>query len=115
MLFGNQRSLIIVQISPGDIEWIGEDPRVGNQYGVNGQGHGLNRTTGPNSVPQRGSGLAKTSIKKDFRTSQNGTGKRKHMDIRIRQTNVLIRDVSITFLSSQGEFYSVCMVLFLKR
>lgn len=81
------------EISAGDIEWIGEDPRVGNQYGVNGQGHGLNRTTGPNSVPQRGSGLGKTSIKKDFRTSQNGTGKRKHMDIRIRQTNVLIRDV----------------------
>ncbi|KAG2326091.1 hypothetical protein Bca52824_008819 [Brassica carinata] len=81
------------EISPGDIEWIGEDPRVGNLHSYNGQGHGLNRTTGPNSVPQRGSGLAKTTIKKDFRTSQNGTGKRKHLDIRIRQTNVLLREV----------------------
>ncbi|KAJ4866156.1 Protein EMSY-LIKE 4 [Raphanus sativus] len=79
------------EISPGDIEWIGEGPAVGNQYGYNGQG--LNRTTGPNSVPQRGSGVVKTTVKKDFRTSQNGTGKRKHMDIRIRQTNVLIREV----------------------
>ncbi|CAH8354502.1 unnamed protein product [Eruca vesicaria subsp. sativa] len=81
------------EISPGDIEWIGEDPGVGNLYSYNGQGHGLNRTTGPNSVPQRGSGLAKTSIKKDFRTAQNGTGKRKYPDIQIRQTNVLIREV----------------------
>ncbi|CAE6049251.1 unnamed protein product [Arabidopsis arenosa] len=81
------------EISPGDIEWIGEDPGVGNRYGYNGQGHGLNRTTGPNSIPQRGSGLAKNTIRKDFRTSQNGTGKKKHLDIRIRQTNVLIREV----------------------
>ncbi|XP_010518042.1 PREDICTED: protein EMSY-LIKE 4-like [Camelina sativa] len=83
----------LTEISPGDIEWIGEDPGVGNRYGYNGQGHGLNRTTGPNSVPQRGSSLAKNTIRKDFRTSQNGTGKKKHHDIRIRQTNVLIREV----------------------
>ncbi|KFK37249.1 hypothetical protein AALP_AA4G233300 [Arabis alpina] len=81
------------EISPGDIEWIGEDPRVGNRYGYNGQGHGLNSTTVTNSVPQRGSGLAKNTIRKDFRPSQNGTGKKKHVDIRIRQTNVLIREV----------------------
>lgn len=75
-----------MQISPRDIEWIGEDPGVCNRYG-------LNRTTGPNNVPQRGSGLAKTTIKNDLRTSQNGAGKRKHVDIRIRPTNVLIREV----------------------
>ncbi|CAL9236906.1 unnamed protein product [Arabidopsis halleri] len=81
------------EISPGDIEWIGEDPGVGNRDDYNGQCHGLNRTTVPNSIPQRGSGLAKNTIRKDFRTSQNGTGKKKHLDIRIRQTNVLIREV----------------------
>ncbi|CAG7881119.1 unnamed protein product [Brassica rapa] len=76
----------LAEISPRDIEWIGEDPGVSNRYG-------LNRTTGPNNVPQRGSGLAKTTIKNDLRTSQNGAGKRKHVDIRIRPTNVLIREV----------------------
>ncbi|WZZ40597.1 hypothetical protein YC2023_036856 [Brassica napus] len=76
----------LAEISPRDIEWIGEDPGVCNRYG-------LNRTTGPNNVPQRGSGLAKTTIKNDLRTSQNGAGKRKHVDIRIRPTNVLIREV----------------------
>ncbi|CAN8318432.1 unnamed protein product [Cochlearia groenlandica] len=82
------------EISHGDIEWIGEDPGVGNRYGYNGQSHGLNRTTtGPSSVQQQGSVLAKNTIRKDFRTSQNGTGKKKHLDIRIRQTNVLIREV----------------------
>uniref|UniRef100_A0A1J3K6K9 ENT domain-containing protein n=1 Tax=Noccaea caerulescens TaxID=107243 RepID=A0A1J3K6K9_NOCCA len=83
------------EISPGDIEWVGEDPGIGNRFGYNGQqGHGLNRTTGPSSVPQRGSGLAaKNSVRKDFRTPQNGTGKRKHPDIRIRQTDTLIREV----------------------
>ncbi|XP_018472751.1 protein EMSY-LIKE 4-like isoform X2 [Raphanus sativus] len=83
----------LAEISPGDIEWIGEDPGICNRYGYNGQGHGLNRTTGPNNVPQRGSSLAKTTIKNDLRTSQNGSGKRKHVDIRLRPTNVLIREV----------------------
>ncbi|KAF8113868.1 hypothetical protein N665_0045s0106 [Sinapis alba] len=83
----------LAEISPGDIEWIGEDPEVCNRYGYNGQGHVLNRTTGPNNVPQRGSSLAKTTIKNDLRTSQSGTGKRKHVDLRIRPTNVLIREV----------------------
>ncbi|EOA27163.1 hypothetical protein CARUB_v10023267mg [Capsella rubella] len=81
------------EISPGDIEWVGEDPGTGNRYGNNRQGHGLNRTTVPNSVTQGGSGLGKNTIRKDFRTSQNGTGKKKHLDIRIRQTNVLVREV----------------------
>lgn len=48
--------------------------------------------------------MAKNTIRKDFRTSQNGTGKKKHLNIRIRQTNVLIREVGINCL--QGEFYS---------
>ncbi|KAJ0258534.1 Protein EMSY-LIKE 4 [Hirschfeldia incana] len=91
------------EISPVDIKWIGEDPGVGNLYSCNGQGHGLNRATGPNSVPQRGSGLVKTTVKKDFRTPQNGTGKRKHMDIRIRQTNVLIREVERVFGSQNPD------------
>ncbi|CAH2058018.1 unnamed protein product, partial [Thlaspi arvense] len=90
------------EISPGDIEWVGEDHGVGNRHGYNGQGHGLNRTTGPNSVPQRGSGFTKTTIRKDFRTSQNGTGKKKHPDIRIRQTSVLIREVEERVLGSHN-------------
>ncbi|CAH8383679.1 unnamed protein product [Eruca vesicaria subsp. sativa] len=84
----------LAEISPRDIEWVAEDPGVGDRHGYNGQGHALNRTTGPNSVPQRGSSLAKTTIKNEPRTSQNGTtGKRKHVDIRLRPTNVLIREV----------------------
>ncbi|KAG2332129.1 hypothetical protein Bca52824_003309 [Brassica carinata] len=83
----------LAEISPRDIEWIAEDHGVGNRHGYNGQGHGLNRTTGPNHVPQRGSSLAKTTIKNDLRTSQSGSGKRKHVDIRIRPTSVLIREV----------------------
>ncbi|KAL9302776.1 Protein EMSY-LIKE 4 [Arabidopsis thaliana] len=93
------------EISPGDIEWIGEDPGLGNRY--NGQGHGLNRTTGPNCVPQRGSGLEKNTIRKGFRTSQNGTGKKKHLDIRIRQTDVLIREVERVLRSHNPDPYEV--------
>lgn len=53
--------------------------------------------------------MAKNTIRKDFRTSQNGTGKKKNLDIRIRQTNVLIREVGIYCL--QGEFYSAVIMV----
>uniref|UniRef100_M4FJ09 Uncharacterized protein n=2 Tax=Brassica campestris TaxID=3711 RepID=M4FJ09_BRACM len=83
-----------VEISPRDIEWIAEDHGAGNPYGYSGQANVLSRTTGPNNVLQKGSSLAKTSIKNELRPSQNGTGKRNHVDIRIsRPTSVLIREV----------------------
>lgn len=113
MLVCNQDVLSLLQISPGDIEWVGEDPGIGNRFGYNGQqGHGLNRTPGPSSVPQRGSGLAaKNSVRKDFRTPQNGTGKRKHPDIRIRQTDTLIREVGITLLDHNLSLTCAVMVI----
>ncbi|XP_010559071.1 PREDICTED: protein EMSY-LIKE 4 [Tarenaya hassleriana] len=77
------------EISPEDMEWIGENPVIAHRYGYNG----LNRSKGPNNVLERGRGLPKNPIRKDFRTSQNGIGKKTSRDIRIRQTDVLIREV----------------------
>lgn len=89
-------SLFLMQISPEDIQWVGEDPGISHRSGYGGFGHGINRSVGHDSIPSvgRGRGVTKGHSRKDFLPSQNGIGKKAPEDIKILQTDNLIKEVS---------------------
>ncbi|XP_038723857.1 protein EMSY-LIKE 3-like [Tripterygium wilfordii] len=86
------------EISPGDIQWVGEDPGI-SRRGYGGSGHGMNRGTGRDGVPGsgRGRGVPKGHSRKDLLPSQNGVGKKAPDDIQILHTDTLIKEVERVF------------------
>ena len=87
-----------MQISPEDIQWVGEDPGISRRGGFGGSGHGMNRPVGRDGIPGvgRGRGAAKGHSRKDFLPSQIGIGKKAPDDIKILHTDTLIKEVSET-------------------
>lgn len=85
-----------MQISPKDIQWVGEDPGISHRGGYGGSGHGINRSEGRDNVPVpgRGRGIPKGQSRKDFPPSQNGIGKKAPDDIQLLHTDTLIKEVS---------------------
>lgn len=85
----------MLQISPEDIQWEGEDPGISHHGGYGGPGHGVNRSLGRDSGPGagRGRGLPKGQSRKDFQPSQNGIGKKGPDDIQLLHTDTLIKEV----------------------
>ncbi|KAI5341595.1 PREDICTED: EMSY-LIKE [Prunus dulcis] len=87
------------EISPEDIQWVGEDPGISRRGGYGGSGHGINRSVGRDNVPVpgRGRGIPKGQSRKDFPPSQNGIGKKAPDDIQLLHTDTLIKEVERVF------------------
>lgn len=102
-------SHLLMQISPEDIQWEGEDPGVSRRGGYGGSGHGMNRPVGRDNVPGavRGRGVGKGQSRKDFVPSQNGIGKKAPDDIQIRHTASLIKEASENSLIYIRNYHSV--------
>lgn len=90
----------LTEISPEDIQWVGEDPGISRQGGYGGSGPGMNRPGGPGPGPGRGRGLPKGQSRKDFPPSQNGIGKKSLDDIQLLHTDSLIKEVERVFGAS---------------
>jgi len=88
--------LLLLQISPEDIQWVGEDPGINHGGGRHGSGNGMSRSVGRSSVPGavRGRGTTKGQSKMDFFPSQNGIGKKTVDDIHILHTDTLVKKVT---------------------
>lgn len=95
----------LAEISPKDIKWEGEDPGIAQKGGYGRPGHGMNRSVGRDSGPGvgRGRGLTKGQMRKDFPPSQNGIGKKGPDDIRLLNTDALIKEVERVFGSSHPD------------
>ncbi|KAL2996666.1 hypothetical protein AAZX31_09G000300 [Glycine max] len=93
------------EISPEDIQWVGEDPGINHRGGFGGPGHGMNRSVGRDGVPGagRGRGAAKGQSRKDFLSSQNGIGKKAPDDIQILHTDTLIKEVEKVFSANHPD------------
>lgn len=91
----------MLQISPDDIQWEGEDPGISHRGSYGGPGHGMNRSVGRDGGPGvgRGRGVTKGQSRKDFLPSQNGIGKKVLDDIQILHTDTLIKEVGESILS----------------
>ncbi|TQE08321.1 hypothetical protein C1H46_006103 [Malus baccata] len=87
------------EISPEDIQWVGEDPGISHRGGYSGSGHGMNRSVGRDNVlvPGRGRGTPKGQTRKDFPPSQNGIGKKAPDNIQLLHTDTLIKEVERVF------------------
>lgn len=89
------------EISPEDIQWVGEDPGINHRGGFTGPGRGMNRTVGRDRVPGagRGRGATKGQSRKDLAPSQNGLGKKAPVsdDIKLLNTEILIKEVERVF------------------
>ncbi|GFZ02758.1 zeaxanthin epoxidase [Actinidia rufa] len=98
-LFGSWCSNVI---SPEDIQWEGEDPRISRQGGYGGSGQVMGRSVGRDSGPAggRGRGVTKGQSRKDFPPSQNGIGKNGSDEIQILHTDTLIKEVERVFGAS---------------
>ncbi|KAG2396448.1 protein EMSY-LIKE 3-like [Vigna umbellata] len=93
------------EISPEDIQWVGEDPGINHRGGFGGSGHGMNRSVGRDGVPGggRGRGATKGQSRKDFLSSQNGIGKKAPDDIQILHTDTLIKEVERVFSANHPD------------
>ncbi|WVZ02760.1 hypothetical protein V8G54_023566 [Vigna mungo] len=102
------------EISPEDIQWVGEDPGINHRGGFGGSGHGMNRSVGRDGVPGggRGRGATKGQSRKDFLSSQNGIGKKAPDDIQILHTDTLIKEV--VMLSPDHMKYSSSLAVSVK-
>lgn len=69
---------------------------ISHRGSYSGSGHGINRPVGRDSVPGagRGRGTSKVQARKDFLPSQNGIGKKMPDEIKILNTDSLIKEVS---------------------
>ncbi|KAK7323947.1 hypothetical protein VNO77_27449 [Canavalia gladiata] len=87
------------EISPEDIQWVGEDPGINHRRGFGGFGNGMSRSAGRDNVPGvgRGRGVSKGQSRKDFLSSQNGIGKKTLDDIQILHTDMLVKEVERVF------------------
>ncbi|PSS10024.1 Protein EMSY-LIKE like [Actinidia chinensis var. chinensis] len=95
----------LAEISPEDIQWEGEDPRVSRQGGYGGSGQVMGRSVGRDSGPAggRGRGVTKGQSRKDFPPSQNGIGKNGSDEIQILHTDTLIKEVERVFGASHPD------------
>lgn len=87
----------MLQISPEDIQWVGEDPGICRHRGYGGTGHGMNRPLGRDGTTGsgRGRGFNRGLSRKEFPPSHNGIGKKGSDDIlQLLNTDILIREVS---------------------
>ncbi|KAI4323349.1 hypothetical protein L6164_022963 [Bauhinia variegata] len=92
------------EISPEDIQWVGDDPGIKHRGGYGGSGHGMNRSVGRDGVPGAGRGRGtKGQSRKDFLPSQNGIGKKAPDDIQIRHTDTLIKEVERVFSANHPD------------
>lgn len=93
-----------VQISPDDIQWVGEDPGISRHGG----GPGTNRPLGRDNPlgSGRGRGMAKGQSRKDFPPSQNGIGKKGPEDIQLLHTDSLIKEV---FSIGPQSHFQICL------
>ncbi|XP_057954216.1 protein EMSY-LIKE 3 isoform X3 [Malania oleifera] len=94
------------EISPEDIRWEGEDPRIPHRGGRGGPGRGMKKSMtrgGGVAGAGRGRGTTKGQPKKDFAPSQNGIGKKVPGDIEILHTDTLIKEVEKVFSSSHPD------------
>ncbi|KAK7283846.1 hypothetical protein RIF29_13594 [Crotalaria pallida] len=93
------------EISPEDIQWVGEDPGINQRGAFGGPGHGMNRPGGRDIVPGagRGRGATKGQSRKDFLSSQNGIGKKAPDDIQILHTDTLIKEVERVFSANHPD------------
>lgn len=84
------------QISPEDIQWVDEDNGISHRGGYGGSAHGINRPAGRDGVPGagRGRGSAKGQSRKP---SQNGIGKKMTDEIKILNTDSLVKEVERVF------------------
>ncbi|KAK7243522.1 hypothetical protein RIF29_38321 [Crotalaria pallida] len=93
------------EISPEDIQWVGEDPGINRRGAFGRSGHGMNRPIGRDSVPGagRGRGATKGQSRKDFLPSQNGMGKKAPDDIQILHTDTLVKEVERIFSANNPD------------
>ncbi|XP_058203936.1 protein EMSY-LIKE 3-like isoform X2 [Rhododendron vialii] len=89
----------LAEISPEDIQWEGEDPGISRQGGFGGSGHVMGRSVGRDGGPAggKGRGVMKGQSRKGFPSSQNGTGRKRSDEIKILQTDTLIKEVERVF------------------
>ncbi|XP_058723115.1 protein EMSY-LIKE 3-like isoform X2 [Vicia villosa] len=99
-----------VEISPEDIQWVGEDPGI-NRGGFGGSGRGMNnRSVGRDSIPgagRGGRGGTKGQSKKDLLPSQNGIGKKALEDIQILHTDTLVKEVERVFSANHPDAHEI--------
>lgn len=89
------------QISPEDVQWMGEDPGVSHRGNHAVSGSGMNRPMNRDNVSGggKGRGAVKNQSKKEHHPIQNGLGK-KGPDIHIRNTGTLLKEVGESRLLS---------------
>lgn len=88
------------EISPEDIQWVGEDPRISRRGGYDTSNHVTNGHLGSDNAPGggRGKGGTRGHGRKDFPPSHNGIEKKKTSDdIQILHTDTLIKEVERIF------------------
>ncbi|CAL0333155.1 unnamed protein product [Lupinus luteus] len=97
------------EISPEDIQWVGEDPGINQRGAFGGSGNGMNRPVARDSVPGagRGRGAPKGQSRKDFLSSQNGIRKKAPEDIKILHTDTLIKEVERVFSSNHPDPHEI--------
>nr|KYP31886.1 hypothetical protein KK1_047578 [Cajanus cajan] len=92
-------SVDLSEISPEDIQWLGEDPGINYRQGFGGSANGMSRSIGRDSVPgagrRRGTTMGQSRI--DFLPSQNGIGMKTQDDIQILHTDTLVKEVERVF------------------
>ncbi|XP_047315727.1 protein EMSY-LIKE 3-like [Impatiens glandulifera] len=92
----------ISEISPEDIQWVGEDPGISRHVG---SGHGMGRPVereggGPALGRGRGGGGVPRNHAKKELPSQNGIGKKGTDEIQILHTDSLVKEVERVFSNS---------------
>ncbi|GLT82319.1 hypothetical protein SLE2022_007090 [Rubroshorea leprosula] len=94
------------EISPEDIRWESDDPRISRKGGRPGPGRGIKKSMprgGGVTGAGRGRGTIKGQAKKDFPLSQNGVGRKALDDIEILHTDTLIKEVEKVFGASHPD------------
>ncbi|KAJ6832287.1 protein EMSY-LIKE 3-like isoform X2 [Iris pallida] len=90
------------EISPEDIKWEGEDPGIFDGVGRSGSGGGIKKPTGHNGAITdacRGRGSLKTNLV----PSTHGLGKKRAHDIKILNTEILVKEVDRVFAASHPD------------
>lgn len=112
-----------MQISPEDIRWEGEDPGTFHRGGHSGQGRGGKKffsRGGDTLGAGRGRGHPKYQARKELIPPQNGIGRRVLDDIELLNTDTLVKEVDVTYLSNLienerklGKFFEFLITLVL--
>lgn len=92
------------EISPGDIQWEGEDPEIYNHGGYNRTGHGMNGPVRRDGGPGAGrvKGMTKGHSRKDFQPLQNCI-KKAPEDIKLLNTDTLVKEVERVFSANNPD------------